>query len=207
MKLFERYTDDYYASEFEIKHYLNVAGIHLILDEIYKYREKYRQYFYYQDKKMSIVLTPKIKKLMNHYHPFHDQTTLHPLIQVFILRNNVQLCNQCITTYDLHPDYIHTFDYIYSFEEDITKSFLEWLEQLSNYSFIKVLNYECKTKQLSLKQRYFLLEHDSYFSIEDYQKDLHITYETARLHLTELFNAGIISRHKVGKKNVYKGVL
>ena len=47
MKLTKKYTDDYYASIYEIKNELNVAGIHIILDEIEKYRDQYRIFFYF----------------------------------------------------------------------------------------------------------------------------------------------------------------
>ena len=207
MKLTQKYTIDYYASTYEIKNELNVAGIHIILDEIEKYRDQYRIFFYFDSKKHSIVLIPRIKQLMNSYYEFHDLNTLHPLIQIFLLRNNIELCKKCIDYYQLHKDYIHTFDYIYSFEEDITKSFLEWLEHISHYEFIKMVKYEYKLKQLSIKQRSFLLEHEDYFDIEMYQKELHLSYETARLHLSFLYKQNIISRHKIGKKYVYKGAL
>lgn len=207
MKLTQRYTDDYYASEYEIKSQLNVAGIHLIIDEIEKYRNQYRIFFYFENKKHSIVLTPKIKQLMNQYYEHYDTLTLHPFIQIFLLRNNIELCKQCIDYYHLNKEYINTFNYIYSFEEDITKSFLEWLEHLSYFEFVKMLKYEYKIKQLSFKQRSFLYEHHDYFDIEQYQKELHLSYETARLHLSILYKKKIISRHKIGKKYVYKGVI
>lgn len=207
MKLTQRYTDDYYASIYEIKQELNVIGIHIILDEIEKYRDQYRLFFYFEKKKHSIVLTPKIKLLMNQYYEHHDTLILHPLIQIFLLRNNYKLCKECINYYHLHKEYIDTFNYIYSFEEDITKSFLEWLEHLSNYKFIKMLEYEYKIKQLSLKQRSFLLKHEDYFDIIEYQKELELSYETARLHLSYLYKQKLISRHKIGKKYVYRGML
>lgn len=207
MSLTERYTDDYYASIFEIKLAFQGVGSHVIVDEIEKYREQYRMYFYYQEKKCSIVITLKIKELMNQFYNHQDDDVLHPMIQIFMLRNQKELCKKCIQHYGLHEQYLQTFDYVYSFEEDITKSFLEWLEHCTYYSFTKLLQYEHKLKHLSFKQQSFLLHHDGYFSIEQYQKELHISYETARMHLASFYHLGIISRHKVGKKNVYKGVL
>ncbi len=207
MKLTQRYTDEYYASDYEIKRLLNVAGIHLILDEIDKYRDQYRIYFYFNHKKHSIVLTPKIKGLMNQYFEYHDSFTLHPFIQIFLLRNNSEDCKECIEYYGLSYEYMYTFNYIYSFEEDITKSFLEWLEHLTHFDFIKVVKYKCKLKELSFKQRSFLLHHIDYFDIEEYQNELNLCYETARLHLSFLYKQNIITRHKIGKKYVYKGAL
>lgn len=207
MKLTQKYTDDYYASVYEIKSQLNVAGIHVILDEIEKYREQYRIYFYFEKKKHSIVLIPRIKKQLNLYYDLNDESILHPLIQIFLLRNNHSLCKQCIQHYHLSFEYLYTFDYIYSFEEDITKSFMEWFEHLNNFPFIKMIQYEYKIKQLSLKQRTFLLTHDDYFDIEEYQNENEISYETARLHLSFLYKQNIISRHKVGKKYVYRGTI
>lgn len=205
MKLIQRYTDDYYANEYEIKNDLNVAGIHIILDEIENYRKQYRIFFYFNSKKQSIVLTPKIKKIMNTYYEYDDVSTLHPLIQIFLLRNQIESCKECIHYYHLSNDYIYTFNYIYSFESDITKSFLEWLEHLQNYSFIKMILYEYKIKQLSSKQQSFLLKNKDYFDIKQYQKELNISYETARLHLSFLNHQKMITRHKIGKKYVYKG--
>lgn len=208
MKLMEKYTDQYYASLMEIKNDFNVVGSHLIVEEIEKYREKYKIHFFFQNQKLSLVLIPRIKELMNLHLEFHDSHVLHPMIQIFMLRNEPKQCLKCLKSYHLSENYLHTFDYIYSFEEDITKSFLEWLEHLNRHSFLKVLHYEYSIKLLSAKQRLFYIKHaEDYFGIEDYQHEMNVSYETARLHLSKMCSLGILGCHRIGKKYVYKGEL
>lgn len=208
MKLIEKYTNDYYASIMEIKNDFNVMGSHLIIDEIEKYRERYKIHFMFQNQKYSFVLIPRIQELMNQHLDFHESHILHPMIQIFMLRNDPIQCLKCLQTYHLSEKYLQTFDYIYSFEEDITKSFLEWLEHLKQYSFTKVLHYEYKMNALNEKQKLFYIKYcDEYFDIEEYRMYMHISYETARLHLSKMVSLGIFSSHKIGKKLIYKGEL
>ncbi len=207
MKLIQKYTDEYYASIEEIRNDFDVAGSHLILDEIEKYRNQFRIYFNFHGQRISIVLTARIEELM-HRHMKHHDDFLHPMIQIFMLRNEPDKCLKCLQRYHLSEKYLQTFDYIYSFEEDITKSFLEWLEHLEHHSLMKVINYEHKMSFLTKKQQIFY-EHEAqtYFDIETYQNKLHVSYETARLHLSRMCDLGILGCHKIGKKHVYKGVL
>lgn len=207
MKLIQKYTDEYYASIQEIRNDFDVAGSHLIIDEIEKYRDQFRIYFMFHGQKKSIVLTARISELMNQ-HMMIQGDFLHPMIQIFMLRNEPELCLECLKRHHLSEKYLQTFDYIYSFEEDITKSFLEWLEHLSHHSLMKVINYEYKISFLTIKQRTFYDHYaQTYFDIETYQQKLQVSYETARLHLSRMCDLKILDCHKIGKKHVYKGVL
>ncbi|MGN1344747.1 MAG: hypothetical protein ACI4U3_09210 [Traorella sp.] len=202
MLISERYTDEYYASNYEIKEYFHI-GSHIVLDDINKYRNQFRIYFYYQNQKISLVITNKIKFLLQSFYPHHDIQEIHPYIQLFILRNDKETCQQCLLFYHLPIEILSTFSYVYSFEEDITKSFLEWLEHLQTKPFIKMIQYAHKIQTLSLKQRQFFYENTS-FTIEEYQQALQLSYETARLHLKKFDHKQIIRRHKIGKKYVFK---
>ena len=206
MKLIEKYTDEYYASNYEIQDCFHI-GSQIIMESIERYRDQYRIYFYYQEKKISLVLTPKIKHLLNELYEHDTIEELHPYLQVFVLRNEPNKCIQCMIHYQLPLELMNTFDYLYSFEEDMTKSFLEWLEHLKTYSFIKMIHYAYKIKHLSKKQLIFFYEHPDYFPIEEYQQSLELSYETSRLHLVEFYKKGIVHRYKVGKRYIYKGGL
>ena len=206
MKLTKKYTDDYYASIFEIKNDFTI-GSNIIIYEINKYREQYRLYFYFQNHKLSIVYLPKIQKFLNEIYEFNKHDELHPYIQVFILRNDLDICKECINYYHLPYELLDTFNMLFSFEDDITKSFIEWIKHLTTFDFIKVLQYEYKNRKLSKKQCLFFSNYDSYFEISDYQKECLLSYETARLHLCSLYKLGLISRHKIGKKVIYKKIL
>ena len=205
MKLVERYTIENYASALEIKNDFHI-GSQIIQQEIENYREKYRIYFTYQNNKYSLVYLPKIKKILNEYYNFEHLNELHPYIQVFILRNDIESCKRCILKYQLPNELLMTFGFISSFEEELTKSFIEWLEHLTTFKFIKMLKYEYKIQQLTKKQISFYIEHDSYFDICEYQSKCQISYETARLQLVYLNKMGLITRHKIGKKYYFKRV-
>ena len=84
MKLIQKYTDEYYASIQEIRNDFDVAGSHLIIDEIEKYRNQFRIYFMFHGQKKSIVLTARISELMNQ-HMMIQGDFLHPMIQIFML--------------------------------------------------------------------------------------------------------------------------
>lgn len=203
MKLFEKYTFEHYASIMEIRNDFTI-GSSLIIEELERFRDQFRMYFIYQNKRYSIVMTKNIKEKMNQIYSYESHEYLHPLIQLFILRNDSSACEKCIVKYSLPIELLESFDYIYSFEEDITKSFLEWLEHILTLSFMKVINYECKIQQLPIAQRIFCqtLNHE-YFDIETYMKQVNVSYETARHHLNQLTQKNYIIRHKIGKKYVY----
>ncbi len=201
MKLEQRYTNEVYASIVEIKNDFPI-GSSIVLHQIEKYRNQYKIYFYYEDIKYSIVYLPKIQNLLNKYYEFNEKNILHPFIQIFILRNNIKECKNIIIKYSLPIEILDSFNYIYSYEDDITKSFLEWFEHLTTLSFMKVLLYARRSK-LSNKQKMFLSDKE-YFTIEDYQKEMGISYETARLHVNELLKLNYIQRHKIGKRYFFK---
>ena len=201
MKLEQRYTDETYASIVEIKNDFPI-GSSIVLYQIEKYRNQYKIYFYYENIKYSIIYLPKIQNLLNKYFEFNEKSVLHPFIQIFILRNNSKECKNIIIQYKLPIEILDSFNYIYSYEDDITKSFLEWFEHLTTLSYMKVLLYARRSK-LSYKQEIFLKDKE-YFTIEDYQKEMGTSYETARLHVNELFKLNYIQRHKIGKRYFFK---
>lgn len=201
MKLEKRYTDETYASILEIKNDFPI-GSNIVIHQIEKYRNQYKIYFYYENIKYSIIYLPKIQNLLNSYYEFNSKDILHPFIQIFITRNKPELCKNTILKYSLPIEILDSFNYIYSYEDDITKSFLEWFEHLSTLSFMKVLLYARRSK-LSYKQKKFLKDKE-YFTIEDYQIEMGTSYETARLHVNELFKLNYIQRHKIGKRYFFK---
>lgn len=203
MKLFEKYTLDHYASDKEIINDFHL-GSAFILEEMNRYRDQYRIHFQYKEQLYSIVLTPQIQTKMNEIYFFEDTDILHPLIQVFILRNDLQKCRECLLKYQMNLLFLFSFDFIYSFEEDITKSFLEWLMHISNLLFVKMIHYHRKMKELPLNQFQFYENLDKeHFDIEYYMHKMSVTYETARHHLNQGVKMGFYSRHKIGKKYVY----
>ena len=201
MKLEKRYTDEFYASIQEIKNDFPI-GSHIVVHQIEKYRNQYQLFFYYENDKYSIIYLPKIQKLLNSYYEFNSKDILHPFIQIFISRNILESCNNIIHKYSLPIEILDSFNYLYSYEDDITKSFLEWFEHLTTFSFMKVLLYARRSKY-SYQQKMFFKDKD-YFTILDYQKEMGICYETARFQLNELVNLNYIKRYKIGKRYFYK---
>ena len=135
-------------------------------------------------------------------YEFNSKDILHPFIQIFISRNKLESCKNIIHKYSLPIEILDSFNYIYSYEDDITKSFLEWFEHLTTFSFMKVLLYARRSKY-SYQQIMFFKDKE-YFTILDYQKEMGISYETARLQLNELVNLNYIKRYKIGKRYFYK---
>lgn len=201
MSLEKKYTDEVYASIIEIKNDFPI-GSQIVQEQIENYRNKYKIYFYYENIQYSIVYLPKIQQLCNTYYEFSEKNILHPFLQIFITRNDYKLCKDIILKYSLPIEILDSFNYIYSYENELTKSFLEWFEHLSTLSCMKVLLYACKSR-LSNKQIEFLKDKE-YFTISDYQKEMDTSYETARLHVNELLKLNYICRHKIGKRYFFK---
>ncbi len=208
MKLIEKYTLDHYASIPQIKQELNIIGLHLILDEIEKYRTQFRHYFIYKNQTFFIDITPSLTEKMNQIIFIESIKELHPLIQVFILRNDPSECLLCIQKYGMDEELFHSFDLIYSFEEDITYSFHEWLSHLDSSSIIKMIHLKHSIKTLSKRQQQFYNQHiDQYFDLHDYMNQMKLCYESARIELNKLAEQGIYKQYKVGKRHVFKGGL
>lgn len=203
MKLLEHYTLHDYATHEQIRNDFDI-GSFCVIDEIEKYREQFRCYFIYEGRQHSIVLTNQLKERLLEYLNIQEEDTFHPFIQIFILRNHLDLCEKCLKKYHLSLKYLDTFDYIYSFESDITKSFLEWFAHISSYSCKSVLQYEYKLKQLSVQQQMFLRNEGKRFEIETYMKFMNVSYETARHHLNKMNALGLCIRHKIGKKHIFE---
>lgn len=200
MKIIKKYTDETYASIKEIQNDFPI-GSSIIINQIENYRNHYKLYFYYDQIKYSIVYLPKLQKKLNEYFDFNSKDILHPFIQIFVLRNKIDLCKTVIIQHSLPIEILDSFNYIYSYEEDITKSFIEWFEHIATSSYMKMLLYKCKG--LSEKQIDYFINHN-YFNICDYQIEMNLSYECARLHLNGLYRLNIIKRHKIGKRYMYK---
>lgn len=159
-----------------------------------------------------------------HYHSF---IKMHPLIQIYmvLLISSPNLKEEILA---LVCDAYGYQNYQTMFQEqkiclsdecgmDATRPFLEWLEYCCGQIQKKVLNWnrnqEVNEKQLQrlspemmMSQCSFYVKHHAYgyyYDVEEYMQFCDTSYETARVHMQKMVDAGWYRKIKAGKKFVY----